>query len=161
MKNFLFSIIFSLIVSFSFSQEKNADKMYAKLKYQSVELVNTLDDLLNLTDKQKSIFMKHFGQYTREIINVQQKFKDKIDQKKPSKSDKDLSKKSKEFTARQKIMMTVMKYAEVRDQQIVKILKPKQIKAYHNYMGMIHPITLEENGKKAKDLPFKKKKRNK
>jgi hypothetical protein len=136
MKKFLLTIIFSLIISFSFSQEKTPkiklDK--AKMKFKTVEAVEHFSKSLKLDAKQKSVFMRTFSEYANNIVKAEHKIND---QSKKSSSEKIGPGQKKSLNA------YVMRFAQKRDQAVKKCLKGKQAKKYGELIKYLNPITLD------------------
>ena len=133
MKKLLLTIIASFIISFSFSQNKSLEKDQAKMKFNTVNVVEHFSKALKLDAKQKSIFMKNFSEYANNVTKAQHKAKDKA---KAQSDDKVKVNDKKVLNA------YVMRFSEKRNQNIEKCLKGKQVKKYYELLKQVHPVTL-------------------
>ena len=149
MKNFLLTCLCSLIVAFSFGQDK-AKNSTSDLKRQSVVVVEYINKNIKLDPKQKTIVMNAFSEYAANIKRALEKTSEKTSKDKSldliqkMKADASASKNKK------KIHEYMLRFSTKRDKMVKECLKKKQLKQYNDIVKNIHPFTLEVRPRKKK-----------
>ena len=141
MKNFLLTLICSLIISFSFSQDKGGKYANFKsdMKQNSVKIVEYLADGLRLDDKQKGICMQAFAEYAHNMTKAQAKSRKAAPsspEQKPGKVDK------------KELNQYMLRFSEKRDRAVRECLKRRQIEKYNKLIKNVHPLTLNLRSEK-------------
>ncbi len=138
MRNFLIILLSSLIMSFSFGQDKSSNIKTPKgdLKKQCVEVVNYLQKELKLDDKQKAIFMNAFSEYANNMTKAIKKTA------KTESAGKDKNPKQ--------VHQYMLRFSTKRDQMLKDCLKRRQLAIYDEFIKDIHPFTLEVRPRKKK-----------
>ena len=139
MKKLLLTIIASFIISFSFSQNKSLEKDQAKMKFNTVNVLDHFSKGLKLDAKQKSIFMTNFSEYANNVAKAKHKTRKK------SEADDKMT-----MDERKALNAHVMRFSQKRDAAIEKCLKGKQVKKYQELLRQVHPLTLEVKKKVKK-----------
>ena len=145
MKNFLLTLICSLIISFSFSQDKGGKYTNFKsdMKENSVKIVEYLANGLRLDDKQKGICMQAFAEYAHNMTKAQVKARrsnppSSKEEQKPGKVDK------------KELNRYMLKFLEKRDRNVRECLKKRQIEKYNKLIKNVHPLTLNLRSEKLR-----------
>ena len=142
MKNLLLSVLCTLLVSFSFGQDKSIKGKKPALKQNSVKAVEYLSKNLKLDPKQKAIFMKAYAEYADNLTKAI---------KKTSKNPKeDAPSPAVNRGDRKEIHKYMLRFSVKRDNLAKECLKKKQASKYDNLISSIHPFTLEVREKKKK-----------
>ena len=127
MKNLLLTVLCSLLVSFSFGQDKKP-----LLKENSVIAVDYLKKSLKLDAKQGVIVMNAFAEYANDMKKA-------------------IEKTAREGKADKKaIHKYMLRFALKRDNLVKECLKKKQMGQYDDLVRAIHPFTLEVKQRKKK-----------
>lgn len=129
MKNLLLTVLCSLLVSFSFGQDKKVQGK-PELKQNSVKAVEYLALNLKLDAKQRVIVMNAFAEYANNMKKAIQKTS-KVENADPNKVD------------RKAIHKYMMRFTAKRDELAKDCLKKKQLAKYDDFVRDIHPFTLE------------------
>ena len=141
MKNFLLTCLCSLIVAFSFAQDRAIVPQKPGLKKNSVAAVEYLNDGLKLDAKQRSIVMNAFGEYAN---NMQKAIKKTSKTPDSGKLDK------------KEIHRYMMRFSTKRDAVVKECLKKKQAGKYDDLVKDIHPFTLAVKPKANKKKTSRK-----
>ena len=152
MKKLLLTILASLIISFSFSQNASKDKDLAKMKFKTVEAVQYLANGLKLDAKQKAIFMNAFSEYANNVLKANKKAKAKNKTTDVSLQDK--------TNQKRELNAYVMRFSQKRNELVEECLRGKQVKKYHQLARAINPITLDIDRKVVEKEKKNKKKKN-
>tara|TARA_B100001250_G_scaffold355112_1_gene329405 strand:+ start:732 stop:1151 length:420 start_codon:yes stop_codon:yes gene_type:complete len=136
MKNFLLTCLCSLIVAFSFGQDKSIKPQKPILKKNSIEAVEYLNKNLKLDAKQRSIVMNAFSEYANNMQKAIQKTSKSPDPKK--------------VDSKKEVHKYMMRFATKRDAVVKECLKKKQVAKYDDFVRDIHPFTLAVRPKTEK-----------
>ena len=136
MKKLLLMCLCSLIVAFSFAQDRSIKPQKPILKKNSVVVVEYLNKSLKLDDKQRSIVMNAFGEYANNMQKAIEKTSKTSDSKKGVEGKKE-------------IYQYMMRFSKKRDAVVKECLKKKQAAKYDDLVRAVQPFTLEV--KQSKD----------
>tara|TARA_B100001250_G_C19679362_1_gene735119 strand:- start:86 stop:505 length:420 start_codon:yes stop_codon:yes gene_type:complete len=135
MKKITFVLLFSLISVFAFSQSV---KKPISLKEKTIKVVEYLDDVLALDEKQEAIFMSAFSEYANEVMIAEKKLKKKYKPEGDGKIDKRAY--SKELN------LFTMRLSDKRNDKLKSCLKKKQLKSFEGVIKNIHPVSFAIRG---------------
>ena len=156
MKYFLLTTLCSLIFSFSFSQDRRVTESQSmKVQAESAKLdkamkknseiaINYLTKKLRLNEKQKKVIEKSFYNYGRNISRA----RTKVNMLQESQVAE--GKEGSEFEKKKYINNHMMRFVELRDNEIRQCLDKKQSSLYQEVAKNIDPLTLQIKDKERK-----------
>ena len=129
MKNFLLTILCTVMICCSFAQDKGKFQTSPKdLKMNSAKAVEYLKKNLKLDKKQYAIFMNEFSEYANNMGKAVQKSK---------------KGESSEVRDSKGLHQYMLRFSAKRDNSVKDCLKKKQVALYNDFIHHLHPFTLE------------------